>query len=943
MSEKRTNENNLLFEIIDRVSQFNSLKNSNSRKPTSEVYEKHSLYKEKKVERINHITSGTYYTAEYLDSLEKILGSSNEFINLSDYDKQLIQSTLESLSHDDYILKTYLHKSIHEENKLHNLFPESFAKFSKGFNLLLLGSPNSYNKSTFRQKYKIFYEKIISLLIENNYNIDILRGITNVELDIVFEEYLTPSIVYDAFCVMLLKTARNTLLSNDKNKFNYLNMSVLHHQVIYRVYRHLIMISISHGITCKIVNMQVILPIDSLIRSVRNFILHKHNVISITKEYTSFVDGIESLFNCFTQSGLFVDITKEFEGKKSFKRYYFPTELSENLGKYTSPPRVWPPEKVTSENLLDFIIPTDYGKIDLIPSAQLIRSLKISNNKKFKINVNFLLILKELERFNDLTINYPLPSKITLSDLYEKKESFDLKFNKFAICLVDIIQAEFAKRKSEIEYKHQYRYMVNQTKAESAAITERLVLENKFSELAVERKGGLTRIALASVLEGFPLYYTNTLCSTTRVFAKEYILSRHIGCLKLLRCNYNENKVNVHGVVHMLRAYYSEDNSTLKRFEEFSKNLNTNLKSEIAKLRAFYEGNRIDYASKEAVSHYMLLSVELKRVFEGNKTGLLLQFDQVASGLVFIAILFKNQELAKRTNITHSDYIDGPYEYAMKQFESFYNSSVPVKNHKAMKFASSSKKLHKYALMCYSYNQTVYGRTNDFVDLWVSEFGRKPDSDEWCCLNSISTQYVKFIDVLFPGIDQQFEILDKIVNLVVRNAGYLKVRTIDGSSVIWKFYKTKRNIRKSFNPHTLVPENYSIYTGVTGDNGLPLIDVKQFKVKFRSYLIHSVDAGVMRMVVNRMYDRSKIRIDQLHDCVLVHPNFVEDFYTEIEKVYLSEPFKDFMNTHVFTEFRSIISSDKFDSFDKLTKEFNSNMSSVFEINGDFRKVYKPEM
>ena len=339
----------------------------------------------------------------------------------------------------------------------------------------------------------------------------------------------------------------------------------------------------------------------------------------------------------------------------------------------------------------------------------------------------------------------------------------------------------------------------------------------------------------------------------------------------------------------------------------------------------------------------MLISAELKQVFKIGKTKLLLQLDQVASGLVFISIIFKNVELAKKTNIINDVYSCGPYTYAMTKFKLFYDSKIMVKNDKVIEFVCSSKKLHKYALMCYSYNQTVYGRTNDFVALWQDEYNSKPTGNEWKCLQAISTQYIKFIDELFPGIDTQFKILDKIVELVVSNVGYLKIRTIDGSVIIWKFYKTKRNIRKCFNPHNMVPENYALYTSLTDEKGLPLIDIKQYKVKFRSHLIHSIDAGVMRTIVNRMNDDFKYEVDQLHDCVLLHPEKVDCFYKIVENIYKDKSFEKYMNTHVFNEFKSIITSDNFESFDTLVEEFNSYMSKTFEINGDFKKIYKPEV
>jgi hypothetical protein len=195
--------------------------------------------------------------------------------------------------------------------------------------------------------------------------------------------------------------------------------------------------------------------------------------------------------------------------------------------------------------------------------------------------------------------------------------------------------------------------------------------------------------------------------------------------------------------------------------------------------------------------------------------------------------------------------------YARGKIKSFYDGNIENKNDKVIELFSSSKKIHKYALMCYSYNQGVFGRTEGFVDRWKEVYGTKPNSIEWKCLNEISLKYTKFIDEIFPGLNFKFKILDEIVLLVVNNVGYLKIRTVDGALITWRFYKKERKIRKSFNPHNMVSENYALYTSITDKEGRLVIDVEQFKLKFRSYLIHSVDAGVIRSIINRMYDKHK--------------------------------------------------------------------------------------
>lgn len=125
------NINKVLSKIIEQVTEITE---SETISPvTSSSYVSQSFYVEKNVDQINHLLSETFFTKEYVEQIQKLLGDSNRFLLLSDDKRKLIQSELDSLSHDDYLLKTYLHKSVHEAKNLHKLFPKSFDTFKIGW------------------------------------------------------------------------------------------------------------------------------------------------------------------------------------------------------------------------------------------------------------------------------------------------------------------------------------------------------------------------------------------------------------------------------------------------------------------------------------------------------------------------------------------------------------------------------------------------------------------------------------------------------------------------------------------------------------------------------------------------------------------------------------------------------------------------------------------
>lgn len=117
----------------------------------------------------------------------------------------------------------------------------------------------------------------------------------------------------------------------------------------------MVLICISHAITHKITILKKVLPLDSLLRSIRNFIIHEYPKITCTNEYKLFIDGVQGIFNIFTHSGIFSNVTKERVNDKDQIRYYFPVELSENLGKFTTTPRIYKPNTVTDSNIMDYI------------------------------------------------------------------------------------------------------------------------------------------------------------------------------------------------------------------------------------------------------------------------------------------------------------------------------------------------------------------------------------------------------------------------------------------------------------------------------------------------------------------------------------------------------------------------------------------------------------
>ena len=67
---------------------------------------------------------------------------------------------------------------------------------------------------------------------------------TDEDAESVFKNYLTPEVVFDTICVILLKLARDNMFTQQSNTYDEKAMVVIHHQVIYQIYNNFSLVSI---------------------------------------------------------------------------------------------------------------------------------------------------------------------------------------------------------------------------------------------------------------------------------------------------------------------------------------------------------------------------------------------------------------------------------------------------------------------------------------------------------------------------------------------------------------------------------------------------------------------------------------------------------------------------------------------------------------------------
>jgi hypothetical protein len=118
------------------------------------------------------------------------------------------------------------------------------------------------------------------------------------------------------------------------------------------------------------------------------------------------------------------------------------------------------------------------------------------------------------------------------------------------------------------------------------------------------------------------------------------------------------------------------------------------------------------------------------------------------------------------------------------------------------------------------------------------------------------------------------------------------------------------------------------------------LDIQAHKNKFLFYLIHSIDAAVLRIIIRNFAE--KININHLHDCIILHPNYAEDFYNIINELYHSDDTYYLAERLVFQPMKTSITI-KSGELDKIKQEYLSLCDDFKnEMKFDPKNIYRFE-
>lgn len=198
-----------------------------------------------------------------------------------------------------------------------------------------------------------------------------------------------------------------------------------------------------------------------------------------------------------------------------------------------------------------------------------------------------------------------------------------------------------------------------------------------------------------------------------------------------------------------------------------------------------------------------------------------------------------------------------PYKWVMENVKTFLVNDLKINNERVIEFLSTNLKVHKYSLMCYAYNQTGYGRLEFLKEKWTQEYVTVPNYEEHNCLSMFAMKYPDFVSTLIPNLNKKLDLLNEAAKLVVKETKYLSLKTLDGEKLSWTFFKSTVRRKRQLNPVTNELYNISINETDLKD-GKPTISLRHHETCFLPYLIHSLDAAVLRHFIREIYKKEKL-------------------------------------------------------------------------------------
>lgn len=937
-------------------------------------------YNKAHLKDLKYSESATFFSPRFEQSVDEMLGGKNYNVMT---EKEVIElhDRLQNLSKAEFEWKEYHRRTVTKE-MAHEQFAREYIKFAEDFEKLRR-PPASYLETkrsyTFFMSHKSgnFAHCLIEYLYKKN-NMEALGycvSLTPEQLGQIIVEYIEPKRVFNDLARISIKKAHEKLLNLGGEARYADDVLSISQYALYEEFRKTLMVEIFYAILTfgeKEHNLSSEIA-DTLAREMQVATFYKGLITTLEEYYRRtvfiFSDFTRSMLETFIKSGFFSNsVVIKTTKKKKATQLILPDHIVVEAYRPFKFPNIIPQQKLKKKDIDKLIKPLINGRGSLTKSDRLVETLNISRSKAHKVSTLFLMACQKFfpkgvsastkpslfeDWFDEGRIDVGTVPRKTLIKLKEDRDFLKEKMgtSRLSLYAADCVYTQLALMK-KVALKN-YGNLLNpcgMTNAESLRFYTWKIMEKDYTAKLIDWKFTQSRIFLAKYLQNFPLYINDTLCIRLRMYPREHWLSRTAGSMKHLLQNFKPLKLTQEGFVTLLRAYYQANIDQLSIFEEYLENHKISKKHGNKLLTTFFYENPLDFTKIHKPMYFINLHLELLNATNnGFYTAVNVEIDQNASALAILSIVLRCKEMARVCNVIGGDYKVSPYDYIKEKCIDFLNTKKGENLNKpeysdVCEFVCSSRELHKYAIMCFCYNQTVIGRIRDFGDHWVDKFGYAPNNTQRDGLTLFASLYPELVEYVFPKSLRKLEILKQVVKLVCDEAPHIQMRTLDGEVINWVFYATESESRKYYDVFDREPKSYQInklkvkknvmfeeedFGGTEATTADFMPDTEGMKRRFLSYLIHSIDAGILRRIIYLMKKEHKVNVNHLHDCVILHPNYVSAFYKVIKQIYSSPELYNIVVYSVFDSVAHTLSPESKVKLNGLKEEYLS-LTSEFK-------------
>lgn len=385
------------------------------------IYESGNLMRYGKIKDLDYGETDTYLTDATMESLKEILGEKLKFLKLTRHEQYQKQDQLDKLNKDEYIWKTTTKRTVHDPNVCHKLYPDGYRKFKDNIQHFIFPDGESITRREL-QNYLPF--KACSLirglsdnLILSGHKVfiklaemsdqDIYQILKSIEISVIFND----------ICRIILKKAHDNTFNKiirESKKFqdvvrnNILTAKLESVERDYRVVLALYLINLvmthfdeKHKLHFDYQSLGKIVSR----RLKKNEILYN----SSNSWWRQHCNCVRSIMIAMLNSNVFgIEYDKIMikEKPKTHIKFVVPLHLANNNVNYTRFPRIYKAPPLDKDSFLDRIKPIFKGEVTISFSDKFRRTLDISQNKRYTINVTFLNLLKKLYNLNNMSIYY---------------------------------------------------------------------------------------------------------------------------------------------------------------------------------------------------------------------------------------------------------------------------------------------------------------------------------------------------------------------------------------------------------------------------------------------------------------------------------------------------------------------------------------------------------